>query len=208
VAPACLSSCPGEQVEALSLTSSGATREASVRCGRVVTVVWHRCGGAPWTRWWSPASFLLDLGSSGSIWARAGLDGLGRAGTSASAEPLRGGGDGLAVLGTAVWLACCSRAAGALRARLGPAGPAWAWCAHAPLSGRRPPRGGGGGGFLAHGWRYYPCCDDVVCLYLSGRTLLPDRGGACWWAVKLGGGAPVCQGFLWAGVGRNLYRLV
>jgi hypothetical protein len=154
-AAACLSPRSGERVRALPLLGGGAPREASVRRGRVVMVVWRRRGGAPWSQWSSSASSLLDLGSLGSIWARVGLDGLGWARTLASAEPPGGG--------------------GALRARLGPAGPIWAWCAPAALSGRRLPRGGGGGGFLAHGWRYCPCCDVVICLYLLGHTLLSTK---------------------------------
>jgi hypothetical protein len=59
--------------------------------------VWHRCDRAPWPRWSLPASSLLDLGSSGSRWAQAGLDGLGRAGMLVFAELPGGGGDGSAV---------------------------------------------------------------------------------------------------------------
>jgi hypothetical protein len=32
---------------------------------------------------------------------------------------------------------------------------------------------------------------------------LQNRGGACWWMTKLGGDAPLRQGFLCDGVGRN-----
>jgi hypothetical protein len=180
-------------------------------------VVWCRRGGAPWTRWWSLASSLHDLGGSGSIWARAGLDGLGWARMPTSAEPPGGGGDGLAVPGTAVWLVCCSRAAGALWACLGLARPVWASCAPAALFGRRLPSGGGGGGFLTHGWNYCPCLRRC-CVSLSFRphaivheetVMVTTRP---WWRVLEGSEAwwwcSDVPGFFWAWVGRNLCPLI
>jgi hypothetical protein len=116
-------------------SGSGPSLSLAVRRGWVVMVLWSRRGGVPWTRWWSPAAFLQELGNSGSRWARADLDGFGRAKAqtrlcgllevAATAWP---------VLGTAVWPACCSRVVGALWACLGSARPVWAWCAPTALS--------------------------------------------------------------------------
>ena len=130
----------------------GALREALVRRGWVSLVVvlgcWPRRG-----RHGCKVSGVLcaRFGHSGPRWARAGSR-WARAGRgSAAAVPAAGGGDDFFRLRTAaVRPAHCSSAAEALRAHLGPAGPVWAWCALAALSGRCLPLGGGGGS-LPHG---------------------------------------------------------
>jgi hypothetical protein len=73
VAPAvaaCLSPRPRERVRDHTLPGGGAPRVSLVQRGRVVMVVWRRRDGAPWSRWSSPTSSLLNLGSSGSRWAQ------------------------------------------------------------------------------------------------------------------------------------------
>jgi hypothetical protein len=141
-------------------------------------------------------------------------------GIGAAGRHGRGGGrqlpscDGLAIPGTAMWLACCSRTIGAWRACLGLAGLCGSWCAPAALSGRRPPRGGGGGGFLPHG-----CGATVPDAALSCASIFQaacycprrDDDGDYKTVVARAGGRQslvvvlhCARVFLWAGVVKSL----
>ena len=114
-----------------SQSRGGVTREALVRRGRAMLVVVPSRGGVPRPRWSSADAWL------GSRWARAGPDGLERAGALQLLDSLEEEAATRRGLGTAALRpAYCNRAAGTLRAHLGLAGPVGAWCAHAALSGR------------------------------------------------------------------------
>jgi hypothetical protein len=85
------------------------------------------------------AALVANGGCLAQIWqsrpqmGSAGPNGLWRARALCFVVRSAGVSDDTTRVRTAARPMCYSRAAGALRARLGPAGPAWAWCAPAAL---------------------------------------------------------------------------
>jgi hypothetical protein len=106
---------------------------------------WRWCVGIE--RWRRVAERYATVGAAGGrhaqIWAtrapyglRQAPYGLRRAGALWFMVLPEGGRVASARIGTAAWPVCYISATEALRARLGLAGPAWAWCAMVALSGR------------------------------------------------------------------------
>jgi hypothetical protein len=78
--------------------------------------------------------FGPDLGSSGADLGWGGPAGL----CAATRLPGGGGGATVALVVAVSQPACCSVAAGSLRAYLGPTGPVWAWYDPVAASGQLP----------------------------------------------------------------------
>jgi hypothetical protein len=167
----CLESGSGPSLswQRCSLGSNGPTRPGGDRA------VASRGG----TAWRSARAEVATDSSLAMIWATRASNGLGRASNGLGQVRVaefavlpRGGDDDCAWFGTVARPACCSRAARALQARLGPAGPMWAWCASGVLSGRRSSIGSGGGFLPPDYGVVVPYPSVVVYPHFIGHALL------------------------------------